>query len=102
MKYSLLIILILVVSSIYAVNENAGTTGFTFLKVYYSARAAAMADAYTGLSDDASAVFFNPAGLIQLQSSQVSVTYMSYFEGIQCGSLVYAIPMNEKTTAAFF
>ena len=102
MKYSLLIMLILIASSIYAINENAGTTGFTFLKVNYSARAAAMADAYTGLSDDASAVFFNPAGLIQLRSSQVSATYMSYFEGIQCGSLVYALPMNEKTTVAFF
>ena len=78
MKTSFSIILIAIISfSIFAISEDAGTRGFSFLKVNYSARAAAMAYAFTGLSNDASAVFFNPSGLSQIKSKEISTTYMS-------------------------
>ncbi len=103
MKFSFSLILIAIISlSVFAISEDAGTSGFSFLKVNYSARAAAMASAFTGLSNDASAVFFNPAGLSQIQSKEISTTYMSYFDGIQCGSVVYAFPYDDKTTLAAF
>ena len=97
-----MIMIILLPVLLIAENENAGTSGFTFLKVNYSARAAAMGNAYTGLSNDADAVFFNPAGLVQIDSPQASVTYMSYLDGINCGSAVYAYPVNDKTSLAVF
>ena len=97
-----MIMIILLPILLIAENENAGTSGFTFLKVNYSARAAAMGNAYTGLSNDADAVFFNPAGLVQIDSPQASVTYMSYLDGINCGSAVYAYPVNDKTSLAVF
>ncbi len=102
MKFKAVLMILSISFALYAVSDNAGTSGFSFLKVNYSARAAAMGNAYTGLSNDASAVFFNPAGLVQLKSPQASVTYMSYFEGVHCGSAVYAFPKGEKTTFAFF
>jgi long-subunit fatty acid transport protein len=61
-----------------------------------------MGNAYTGLSNDADAVFFNPAGLVQVNSPQASLTYMSYLDGINCGSAVYVYPTNEKTSLAVF
>ncbi|NQT65309.1 MAG: PorV/PorQ family protein [FCB group bacterium] len=103
MKRNLTLIMIILLPVILtAQNENAGTSGFTFLKVNYSARAAAMGNAYTGLSNDADAVFFNPAGLVQIDSPQASITYMSYLDGINCGSAVYAYPVNDKTSFAVF
>ncbi len=103
MKKNLILILIILLSVfLTAKNENAGTSGFTFLKVNYSARAAAMGNAYTGLSNDADAVFFNPSGLVQIESPQASLTYMSYLDGINCGSAVYAYPINDKTSLAVF
>ncbi|MCK4654397.1 MAG: PorV/PorQ family protein [Candidatus Cloacimonetes bacterium] len=102
MKFKIILFILLVSASIFAINDNAGTSGFTFFKVNYSARAAAMGNAFTGLSNDASAVFFNPAGLIQLKSPQASVTYMSYFDGVQCGSAVYTFPKDDKTSFGFF
>jgi long-subunit fatty acid transport protein len=84
------------------IDENAGTTGLTFFKVNYSARAAAMGNAYTGLSNDACAVFFNPAGLVQVKKQQASVTYMNYLDGINCGSISYVYPVDSKTTLAMF
>ena len=103
MKAKFFIIVLVIISfSLIAISEDAGTSGFSFLKVNYSARAAAMANAFTGLSNDASAVFFNPAGLSQIQSKEISTTYMSYFDGIQCGSIVYAFPYDDETTLAVF
>jgi len=83
-------------------NENLGTTGFSFLKVNYSARAAAMANAFTGISDDAGAVFFNPAGIAQIKNRELTSTYMNYFVGLQCGSAVFVFPRSEVRTLAVF
>ncbi len=103
MKRNLTLIMIILLPVIlFAQNENAGTSGFTFLKVNYSARAAAMGNAYTGLSNDADAVFFNPAGLVQIDSPQASITYMSYLDGINCGSAAYVYPVDDKTSFAVF
>jgi long-subunit fatty acid transport protein len=102
MKFRILSLLLLAPLFLMGIDENAGTTGLTFFKVNYSARAAAMGNAYTGLSNDASAVFFNPAGLVQLNRMEATVTYMSYLDGINCASMAYAYPLNEKTTFAVF
>ncbi|MDO9577112.1 MAG: PorV/PorQ family protein [Candidatus Cloacimonadales bacterium] len=102
MKFRILSLLLLAPLFLMGIDEDAGTTGLTFFKVNYSARAAAMGNAYTGLSNDASAVFFNPAGLVQLSRMEATVTYMSYLDGINCGSMAYAYPLDEKTTFAVF
>jgi len=103
MKYKIaLLILILASTSVYPANENAGTSGFSFLKVKYSARASALGNAFTGLSNDASAVFFNPSGLIQVTKSEIQATYMNYLEGINSGSLVYVRPISRKFVVAGF
>jgi len=102
MKKIIILVMLTFTISVFAVSENAGTKGFQFLKFCFSARAIGMGNAYTALSDDASAVFYNPAGLIQVKSKEISTTYMSYFEGIQTGSLVFVFPKNNKRTLAFF
>jgi len=44
-----------------------------------SARAAGQADAFTAQADDASAIFYNPAGLTQIQGTQISVGALGLF-----------------------
>jgi hypothetical protein len=102
MRFKILFTILLLPLLLTAENENTGTTGFAFLKVSYSARASAMGGAFSGLADDASAVFFNPAGLNQLKGKKAEVTYMNYLEGVNCGSAVYAYPYNEETSLAVF
>jgi len=51
-------------------NENAGTTVFNFLKIESAARPTAMGGAFTGLADDASALYYNPAGTATLDGRQ--------------------------------
>lgn len=45
---------------------KVGTAGAQFLELGVSARAIAMGDAFLSICDDASAVYYNPAGLTQL------------------------------------
>lgn len=53
----------------------AGTTTATFLNVDVSARSKAMGGAYSAIADDASAVTINPAGMVQVEKSQVAVMH---------------------------
>lgn len=48
-----------------------------------SARAAGQADAFTAQADDASAIFYNPAGLTQIQGTQISVGALGLFPHFQ-------------------
>jgi hypothetical protein len=58
--------------------ERAGTTVLQFLKIGVGARAEGMAQAYVGVADDASALYWNPAGLNLLQRSQVSFHHLDW------------------------
>ncbi|MBN2012696.1 PorV/PorQ family protein [candidate division KSB1 bacterium] len=49
--------------------KKIGQTGLQFLKIDVSARAAAMGGAYTMPGNDASAMFYNPAGMALMEGS---------------------------------
>jgi len=50
---------------------NQGKTGLSFLKTGIDARAVGMGEAYTAMTSDASAVYWNPAGLLGAKRSNV-------------------------------
>jgi len=54
--------------------KKLGQTGLKFLDVCVGARAAAMGEAYTVISDDANAIFHNPAGLAQMEAKKFDIT----------------------------
>ena len=55
--------------------EKVGTLGGQSLKLAVGARAAAMGDAFCGVADDASAVFWNPAGISRLSGQTISINH---------------------------
>ena len=71
--------------------ERIATAGLGFLKIGMSARAAGMADAFTSIADDASAAFWNPAGLAHTESVAWSTTYSRWLVGTQifAGAVAY-------------
>jgi len=85
----ILLMLTLCFSGLLANSDLAGTHGFAFMRLPYSARAMGMANAFTGLADDGDAVFFNTAGLSHVKETQLKINYMNYIEGLQGGSAVY-------------
>lgn len=57
-----------------------------------SARADALGGAMTGLADDPSALFFNPAGLAQLRSAELSINHNSYLADSFEETLIFGLP----------
>lgn len=101
-KAQIVIIFVLTCSIIFAVNKDAGTTGFQFMNMSYSARALGLSNAYTALSDDADAVYFNPAGITQPENKQIKSNYINYLDGMNGGSVSIVIPQEEFVNLAFF
>ncbi|MBI3548151.1 MAG: hypothetical protein HY078_03760 [Elusimicrobia bacterium] len=64
------------------------------------ARAPGMGNAFTAISDDLYAVYYNPAGLAQMERPQLSATYNKLYMGLSDGSdlgttqLTYAQPLR--------
>lgn len=65
------------------IHPKAGTTAASFLKIGIGSRADSMGTAFTGLADDATALYWNPAGLAQLERRSLSVTHNESFENIR-------------------
>jgi len=57
-----------------------------------SARADALGDAFVGLSDDASALFFNSAGLSRLGSTSLSINHNTFLAGSFEETLIFGLP----------
>lgn len=72
------LLLCLMISSLYA----AGETGLAALKIGAGARATAMGEAFVAIADDASGVFWNPAGSVWMNKRKAHFTYNSWIQGI--------------------
>ncbi|MBD3170665.1 MAG: PorV/PorQ family protein [candidate division Zixibacteria bacterium] len=57
-----------------------------------SARAMGMGGAFTAIADDASAVYYNPAGLSQLERSELNGLHVSLWEGVNYDCINFAVP----------
>ena len=66
--------------------DRAGTTGAQVLQFLPGSRAASMSGAYTAVSGDADAIFYNPAGVADLARAG-SIAYESYVSDVSFGSV---------------
>ncbi len=73
---------------------KAGSTSATFLKIDAGARAAAMGGAFSAICDDSSAVYWNPAGLSRIYSTEASALYSKWFQNIDYSFITYATPLG--------
>jgi hypothetical protein len=73
-----------------------GATGYTFLKLGVGIRPVAMGNAFTALSDDGTAVFWNPAGLGVINNYHISGMAMSHLGFIQYYNLSSSIFLGKK------
>lgn len=64
-------------------NTTKGKTGLSFLKIGIDARAIGMGEAYTALANDASATFWNPAGMLGAQRSNVVFNHNEWIQDIR-------------------
>ncbi|MBI5266235.1 MAG: PorV/PorQ family protein [candidate division Zixibacteria bacterium] len=77
-----------------AINSQAGTSAFSFLKIDVGARAVGMGGAFTGLADDEASLYYNPSGIAALEGNRVIFTYHNYVADLQSGFLGYIRPVS--------
>jgi len=78
---------------------KVGTSGAQFLKIGAGTRPTAMGDAFTAVADDVNAVYFNPAGLSQLKSAELTAMHTQWFENIDYAFGAFALPTAAGTFA---
>ncbi|MCB4755421.1 MAG: PorV/PorQ family protein [Elusimicrobia bacterium] len=76
----------------FAANKNVGTSGAQFLKIGAGARTTAMGDAFVGIADDVNAVYFNPAGLTQLERPELTAMHTQWIQDISYDYGAFACP----------
>lgn len=72
---------------------KVGTAGAQFLELGVSARAAAMGDAFVSLANDATALYYNPAGLTQLSGKQAVFSGVQLPADMQLGFVGFVLPV---------
>jgi long-subunit fatty acid transport protein len=60
--------------------NDAGTSTAQFLKLGAGARAAGMGEAFAAVADDADSIYWNPAGLNNVEGKSLSVMHAMWFE----------------------
>jgi hypothetical protein len=63
--------------------QRAGISAFQFLKLGIGARAVAMGESFVAVANDASALYWNPAGLVQAGASEAFVSHTEYVADIR-------------------
>ncbi len=90
----LLGITLLLLPSIVFSQAKVGTTGVNFLELGVSARAMGMAEAFTAGVDDASAVYYNPAALVNVYGREMMFTHISLPADINYEFIGLAMPVE--------
>lgn len=72
-------------------STNVGSSGAQFLKINAGARAEGMGGAFTGRADDATAAFWNPAGIVRGGRGSVSFTNIPWWADVEVNQLALAM-----------
>ena len=81
---------------------RVGTTAAPFLKIGVGARALAMGEAYTTLSEDATGLFWNPAGLARLDKMEVVISHYDYLADLYYNFGGIVVPIDGVGTFGLF
>jgi long-subunit fatty acid transport protein len=95
------LLLSLLISGTVSAQNGPGTTGAVELKIPVNPRAIGMAQAFTAVADDSSAVYWNPAGLNQMQGSELLAEYDVFIETVTYNYLNGAFKMGNDFTLGF-
>lgn len=79
---------------------KVGAAGAQFLKIGVGAKAMGMAGAYSSLANDLTAVYWNPAGVADINGISAAFSYTSWFAGFNQMFAGFNLPLGNFTVAA--
>ncbi len=77
-------------------SSAAGSAGALFLRSGLSTRVAGMGEAFTAISDDENALFYNPAGLANIKKGALALNHTQWFEDIKMDNVVFGYNFDRK------
>ncbi|MBU2462359.1 PorV/PorQ family protein [bacterium] len=95
----IILLMVLIMGGLSYSNDYAGDAA-VYLRMGLGARAVGMGGAFVGLADDSTAAYWNPAGLIQLEKSEVSLMYSALSLDRRYNFLNYAQPLTGDSALA--
>ena len=98
MKIAKLAIVTALLLLLEAAGAEAGTAGVRFLQIGVGARACGMGEAFCAVADDASAVYWNPAGIGFIERKGIIFTHAEWLEGTTHGSILGVDPLSNIGT----
>lgn len=101
-KLSLITFLLLIISINSQSIGRVGTTAAPFLKIGVGARALGMGEAYTTLAQDISGMYWNPAGIANINSVQTIVNHYDYLADLNFDYGGVVFPMENFGTLGVF
>lgn len=113
---SIIIITLFTASSLYSLENNVaqsssaggdfnkvGGSGSAFLKIGVGARASGMGGAYGSVANDLSSIFWNPAGIADIEGVAVDFSYSTWFADMKHNFAAVSAPLgNDFSLAAHF
>jgi len=79
----------------------AGTASNIFLRMEQSTYASALSGAYTAVAKDENALFYNPAGLANINKGALALNHTQWFEDIHIDNLIFGYNFDRKLGFAF-
>lgn len=95
-KIYLLSFAVILVSVKISYADSAGKSGMAFLKIAQGSRASGMGGVFSAISDDPTAIYWNPAGLSFQHVPELSAQFHSYIEDTSVQNIVFALPLNYR------
>jgi len=95
--FTILMSLVLATSSAQVITK-VGTTSAQFLKIGVGSRAIGMGSAFVGVAGDATALYWNPAGISWLQKRETGMAHNSWLAGTNFSFCGIVVPMGEMGT----
>jgi len=102
MKRIIIITLSLLLIANFVAAANEGTTGAQFLKILVGGKATAMGGAFVAIADDASALYYNPAGIATLSKMSIMLNYVKWPADINYTFFGFVYPMGGITGSVGF
>lgn len=74
--------------------NKKGSSAAQFLEIGIGARALSMGSAFTAIANDATALYWNPAGITQLSQASVSGTHTEWFADMSLDYIAALVPVG--------
>ena len=82
--------------------SNVATTAASFLDIGIGARSLSMGGAFVAIADDPTALYWNPAGIVSIESPMAHFYHSPWIADVQFNHSAVVVPLDRSSSFGFF